>query len=378
MPTRADAEHYLRELAGRGRRDGRARGALRRADRGGSSAAPACARPALGGLARERLIAALLRARRTPARLPGAGARAWGRCSPSCRCAASAPRGSRGARRWPAADGPAPRARSSAGCSPTTARALERLGRLDAEQRAVRALDALRRSPALWGRTPVLFYGFDDLTPLQLDAIETLGRVVGAPVTVSLTFEPGRVGVRRARRDLRALAPLADEHRALAARAEYYAPQARAALGHLERSLFEPGAARVDPADGRAPARGGRRARRARARRARRSPSCSRRAWRPRRSRSSCARRARAPTCSKRCSPTAGIPFALERRRAARRHRDRARADRPAALRARRRGRAAPTGELGDLLAWLRAPGLLERPELADSAGAHARGARAR
>ena len=69
---------------------------------------------------------------------------------------------------------------------------LEQLGRVDAEQRAVRALDALRRRPALWGGTPVLVYGFDDLTRLQLDAIETLGRVVDAQVTVSLSYEPGR------------------------------------------------------------------------------------------------------------------------------------------------------------------------------------------
>ncbi len=36
------------------------------------------------------------------------------------------------------------------------------------------------RAPSLWGRTPVLFYGFDDLTRLQLDTIETLGRVLDA------------------------------------------------------------------------------------------------------------------------------------------------------------------------------------------------------
>ena len=35
--------------------------------------------------------------------------------------------------------------------------------------------------PRCGAPTPVLFYGFDDLTPLQLDAIETLGRVVEAP-----------------------------------------------------------------------------------------------------------------------------------------------------------------------------------------------------
>ena len=46
----------------------------------------------------------------------------------------------------------------------------------------------------------------------------------------------------------RRCAPLAAEHRRLEARAEYYAPGARAALHHLERSLFEPGPARVDAA----------------------------------------------------------------------------------------------------------------------------------
>ena len=69
---------------------------------------------------------------------------------------------------------------------------LRRLGRVDAEQRTVRALDALRERPSLWGATPVLFYGFDDLTTLQLDTIETLGAIVDAPVTVSLAYEPGR------------------------------------------------------------------------------------------------------------------------------------------------------------------------------------------
>ena len=43
------------------------------------------------------------------------------------------------------------------------------------ERRATRALDSLRRAPALWGSTPVLLYGFDDFTRLQLDTIETLG-----------------------------------------------------------------------------------------------------------------------------------------------------------------------------------------------------------
>ena len=110
------------------------------------------------------------------------------------------------------------------------------------------ALDELRRTPARWGATPVLFYGFDDLTRLQLDAIETLGRVVGARVTVSLTYEPGRTAFAGRAATFAALAPMADEHRRLVARAEYYAPASRRALSHLERSLFEPEVSREDPA----------------------------------------------------------------------------------------------------------------------------------
>ena len=37
----------------------------------------------------------------------------------------------------------------------------------------------------------MFFYGFDDLHPLERDAIETLARVAGAEVTVSLTYEAG-------------------------------------------------------------------------------------------------------------------------------------------------------------------------------------------
>src|SRR5262249_33937572 len=100
----------------------------------------------------------------------------------------------------------------------------------------------------LWGGTPVLFYGFDDLTHLQLDAIETLGAFAGASVTVSLTYEPGRTAFAGRAGAVQALEPLAAEQRRLPARADYYAPAARAALSHLERWLFEADAAGVvDP-----------------------------------------------------------------------------------------------------------------------------------
>ncbi len=94
----------------------------------------------------------------------------------------------------------------------------------------------------------MLLYGFDDFTRLQLDAIETLGAVVGAPVTVSLTYEPGRVAFASRGDTFQRLLPLAAEHLSLPPRAEHYAPGARAALHHLERHLFEPDAPAPVPA----------------------------------------------------------------------------------------------------------------------------------
>ena len=114
------------------------------------------------------------------------------------------------------------------------------LGRADSEQRAARALDALRRNPASWRAVPVALYGFDDFTPLQLDAVETLGVLVGARVTVSLAFERGREAFAGRAGTFQTLLPLAAEHRELEARAEYYAAGSRAALHYLERHLFEP------------------------------------------------------------------------------------------------------------------------------------------
>jgi ATP-dependent helicase/DNAse subunit B len=112
--------------------------------------------------------------------------------------------------------------------------ALERLGRRDSELHTAAALDAIRLEPHRWGDTPVLFYGFDELTPLQLDAVETLAR--HAPVTLALTFEPGRVAFAaraQAHNDLLAVAAEVVE---LEGRPDHYA---QPALHHLERNLFE-------------------------------------------------------------------------------------------------------------------------------------------
>ncbi len=137
-------------------------------------------------------------------------------------------------------------------------RLLSELGCTDAELLAASTLDGLRRSPASWseagaGRTAIFFYGFDDLTALQLDAIETLARVIDAPVTVALTFEAGRVAFAERAAAFQTLLPWARKHVVVAPATRYYADASRAPLGHLERRLFEPSGerstqARVHPA----------------------------------------------------------------------------------------------------------------------------------
>jgi ATP-dependent helicase/DNAse subunit B len=121
---------------------------------------------------------------------------------------------------------------------------LEAAGLADPELFARRALDAVRLDPERWGGTPLFVYGFDDFTALELDALETLAGRCDADVTVSLPFEPGRMAfkaVARVREELLArrarelqLPPLED----------HYAEGSRPALHHVERGLFEtePGA----------------------------------------------------------------------------------------------------------------------------------------
>ncbi|HEX4035702.1 MAG TPA: PD-(D/E)XK nuclease family protein [Solirubrobacteraceae bacterium] len=117
---------------------------------------------------------------------------------------------------------------------------LERLGRLDQELLAAAALDALRLAPERWGRTPVFIYGFDDLEPIQLDAVETLATHVGADVTISLPGEAGRLALAERATTLETLRPAAETVIELAAAEDFYeAPE----LHQLERALFEEPAA---------------------------------------------------------------------------------------------------------------------------------------
>lgn len=115
---------------------------------------------------------------------------------------------------------------------------LDRLGRRDLPLHQAAALDALREQPQRWGATPVLFYGFDDLRPSQLDAVLALART-GAEIVVSLTYEPGRHAFAARGEAFHALDPVADTRESLAPLAEHYAADARQALHHLERGLFE-------------------------------------------------------------------------------------------------------------------------------------------
>jgi hypothetical protein len=247
VPTRADAEHYARELAGEGavigarveRFAGLAREIVRRTAVDGQL---------LDGVARERMLAALAERAGLGAAAPGY-TRALGELFAELQTSRITPgRFAAALASWAAADGEDP-ARARLGRVYSAYRqALDDAERLDAEQRTVAALDRLRERPFLWGDppTPVLFYGFDDLTALQLDAIETLGRLVGAEVTVSLAYEPGRTAFAGRAGTYEELRPLAVEVTELSPRAEHYAPASRMALGHLERSLFEPGARRVE------------------------------------------------------------------------------------------------------------------------------------
>jgi ATP-dependent helicase/DNAse subunit B len=258
VPTRADAELYLRELAGDGAALGvrveRFAGLTREAVRRAGTTAPRrqAGEAVLGATARERVLETIALAAGLSA--TGGFVRVLGEVFAELQVRRITPARLGGAlSSWRAADGTAAHAEQLERLQRLFAEyraTLERLGRVDAEQRAVRALDALRERPALWGGTPVLLYGFDDLTRLQLDAIETLGRVVDADVTVALAYEPGRAAFAGRARAFSELEPLASEHRRLDARADYYAPRSRAALSHLERSLFEPDAAhaqRVEP-----------------------------------------------------------------------------------------------------------------------------------
>ncbi|HYH59522.1 MAG TPA: PD-(D/E)XK nuclease family protein [Thermoleophilaceae bacterium] len=122
--------------------------------------------------------------------------------------------------------------------------ALERAGLVDRELFAWRALAAFRERPASWGRTPVFVYGFDDFTDVELAGIEALAEHVD--VTLSFPYERGRHAFDALADQFARLEAAADDHVELAGVPDHYAPSARAALHHLERGLFDASGERVD------------------------------------------------------------------------------------------------------------------------------------
>jgi RecB family exonuclease len=238
VPTQADAVHYDRELAADGVTLGRAltfAGLLAEiALRAGYS------RPVLSPLRREllirRTVAGLtLEALADSAATPGFAVAVGRLLAGLAAQRVSAPRFAAALR----AGQHRPADRDLALIALRYAAALAAAGADDAESAAWGALDALRADPARWRGTPVFFYGFDDLTPIEQDAVETLAGPVGARITVSLTYEPGRPALAARAGVVENLREQATLVRELPAEGAYYATPA---LHHLERHLFEPAA----------------------------------------------------------------------------------------------------------------------------------------
>ncbi len=253
VPTFADVQVYRRELSERGavfgaRVDTWDRLASELTRRGGARGRT------IGGLARERV--ATLAVQRTQLRTLGPAAQTPGfvkallqlvdelgglRVDPARWYAA--------VRQWAQQD---PRrsdyAEDLGALYGAVRRAQDGLERVDRQQLLAAALDRLRLEPRRWRGTPVFLYGFDDLTPLQRDAVETLSDHVGADVMVSLPYEPGRVAFAGRHETHAHLDAIATERVHLQANAEHYAPGSREVLHHVERHLYEPNG-RVDPGD---------------------------------------------------------------------------------------------------------------------------------
>jgi PD-(D/E)XK nuclease superfamily len=114
---------------------------------------------------------------------------------------------------------------------------LDGLGLWDRERERRHAVERVEHELEAWDGSPVLAYGFEDLTGAQWELLQALaGR---ADVHVSLPYEPGRpafASLRRTADDLAALAGGRVEELPPA-----YAEIAHPALAHLERALFAEG-----------------------------------------------------------------------------------------------------------------------------------------
>ena len=121
--------------------------------------------------------------------------------------------------------------------------ALERAGLVDRELFAWRTLNAFRENPEAWGGTPVFVYGFDDFTDVELAGVEALAEHVD--VTLSFPFEPGRHAFDALGETFARLQATADSQVELEGVPDHYETASRDALHHLERHLFDGAGDRV-------------------------------------------------------------------------------------------------------------------------------------
>ena len=236
---------------------------------------------------------------------------------------------------------------------------MDAAGLVDDDLYAWGALPALRARPSAWAGTPVFVYGFDDFTELEFRTIEELAVYAEADVVVSLPFEPGREAF-KATATLRER--LGDRRRggSRSTRSATTTTRARAPrCTPWSARCSTPGGEPADAGRGRDPARRRRRAGRAGAVRGRGGGAAARRhaagrrgggVPRPARGTRRWSSRCSAPTGS-RTRWTARVPFA---------HTGVGRGL-LALLRC-----ALLEGTADDLLAYLRTPGLLREPGLAD------------
>src|SRR3954467_12450337 len=186
VPTSADAAHYARELAGAGVGFGAAVTTFPRLMRDIARTAGVRGRP-LGRLARDRVVRAAirdveLRVLAASAKSPGFADALGDLFTELQRSLASPGRFGAAVRAWREAGTAPPHAAELGALYSAYHRRVEALGAVDADGLARAALDRLREG---WDGRPLLLYGFDDLTPAQLDLVETLVRHTDTEDTVA-------------------------------------------------------------------------------------------------------------------------------------------------------------------------------------------------
>lgn len=139
-------------------------------------------------------------------------------------------------------------ARAASAPVPPPPSALERYGvvRDDAEPLTEAATAALRAAPGAWRGRPVFLYGFDDLTPAQLELVAALAAV--CEVTVAVNYADRRALAARAALLDVLQGELGGEVAVELPFDESYTE--RRTLRHLDRNLFEPDAEPVPPDGG--------------------------------------------------------------------------------------------------------------------------------